>query len=251
MKIKQPFFFLRSASAIVLLAILSQTIYAHTVIEPSQVTEGKSAQLSLVVTHGCGDEPVIGVSLVFPDGVDSIIVANSAPYTGPLTDFLENWGGNIQLYQDHSIFSEQDTKRDNNGNVVGFWSGGGRTISGHLYGRIPFTSSPVIFKSDSCARNVRFALADADICKITTLAAVQEEDSVSFWTPAVGSKYDGTPGGHAYDFPVYLAFNRDLDSNPLPESCGNGLEVIVKPSAAQIDRDMPIIFNGTQVWPQP
>ena len=32
---------------------------------------------------------------------------------------------------------------------------------------------------------------------------------------------------------------------------GNGIEVLVKPSAAQVDRDMPILYNGTQVWPQP
>lgn len=76
-------------------------------------------------------------------------------------------------------------------------------------------------------------------------------DTVNFWTPAVGSKYDGTPGDHAYDFPVYFTINRDLETNPLPEFCGAGLQVTVKSSAAQIDRDMPIIFNGTQVWPQP
>ena len=91
----------------------------------------------------------------------------------------------------------------------------------------------------------------ADICKITPLDQVNEEATVNFWTPAVGSNYDGSPGGHAYDFPVFFTVKRNLETNPLPETCGTGVQISVKPSAAQINRDMPIIYNGTQVWPQP
>jgi hypothetical protein len=36
----------------------------------------------------------------------------------------------------------------------------------------------------------------------------------------------------------------------LPESCGVGIAVEVKPSATQINRDMPIKFNGNQIWPK-
>lgn len=81
---------------------------------------------------------------------------------------------------------------------------------------------------------------------------MNEEGAVNFWVPAVGSKFDGAPGAHAYNFPVFFTVNRDLETNPLPESCGGaGQQVTVRPSAAQMDRDMPIIFNDTQVWPQP
>ena len=124
-------------------------------------------------------------------------------------------------------------------------------MASYARGHIPFVSGAVLFVPESCAKVVRFTFAVADICKITGFNDMNEEGSVNFWTPAVGSKYDGTPGGHAYDFPVFFTVNRDLDTNPLPESCGAGLQVTVKPSAAQVDRDMPIIFNGTQVWPQP
>lgn len=247
-KIKR--FMIVSTLPLLLLAPV-QIASAHTVIQPPEIKEGQRAELTLVTTHGCGEAPLIGVSVVFPDGVDSTIVANGSAHNGPLNDFIENWGNNFQLYQDYSIFSEQDTKKNSLGNVVGFWSGGGRTISSHLYGRISFVGSPVIFKSDSCAKTVRFTVASADICKITSLSEMLEENTVSFWVPAVGSKYDGTPGGHAYDFPINLTFKRDLEANPLPESCGAGLQVTVRPSAAQLDRDMPVIFNGTQVWPKP
>lgn len=236
---------------VTLSSLLSQLALAHTVFKPPQITEGTNSDNYLVITHGCGEADVIGSSVVFPDGIDSTIVVNGNPYTGPLGDFISNWGGVIQLYQDRSVFSEQDVKRDTNGNVVGFWAGGGRTMSSHLYARIPFVSSAILFVSESCAKAVRFQAAAIDICKMTRIDGINEEGIVSFWTPAVGSKYDGVPGTHAYDLPVSFVVSRNLETNPLPESCGAGQNVTVTPSAAQINRDMPIHFNGTQVWPQP
>lgn len=238
-------------AAVVLTGIIYQNALAHTAIDPPQVTEGEKSNNHVVITHGCGEAAVIGSSIVFPDGVDSTIVVNGNPYTGPLSDFLQNWGGVIQFVQDRSLFSEQDRKVDANGNTIGFWFGGGRTIASYAFGRIPFFSGAILFEPDSCAKAVRFAAAAADICKITHINDMNEEGSVNFWSPAVGSKFDGTPGGHSYDFPVYFTVNRDLETNPLPESCGAGQLVTVRPSAAQVDRDMPIQFNGTQVWPQP
>lgn len=120
----------RSLAFIVLISIAYQSVQAHTVIEPAQITEGKKSENYLVITHGCGDNPVIGSSIVFPDGVDSTITTNGNPYSGTLSDFVTNWGNIIQLYQDRSVFNEQDTK----GNVTGFWAGGGRTIASHLFG---------------------------------------------------------------------------------------------------------------------
>ncbi|MGV8712262.1 MAG: hypothetical protein ACWA6R_06915 [Nitrosomonas sp.] len=234
------------------IGIFHQNVLAHTVIEPAQITEGKKSENYLVITHGCGGNAVMGASVVFPDGLDSTIAVNGNPHTGTLNDFVTNWGNSIQLYQDRSVFSEQDVKRDSNGNVVGFWAGGGRTVASHLYGRIAFVSSAVRINPESCAQTIRFAVAAADICKITTVDNINADNSVSLWVPAVGSKYDGTPGGHAFDFPVFFTISRDLTANPLPESCGGvGQQISVRPSAAQVDRDMPIQFNGAQVWPQP
>ena len=110
----------------ILIGLFSQLIMAHTVIQPPQILEGNNSQNYLVITHGCGEADVIGSSIVFPDGVDSTIVVNGNPYTGALSDFIANWGGILQIYQDRSVFSEQDVKRDANGNVVGFCSGGER-----------------------------------------------------------------------------------------------------------------------------
>ena len=228
-----------------------QEVFAHTLLDIPQVTELKKTNNNIVIGHGCGGSPVIGTSIVFPDGNDSIITAGNDPHSGGIGSFVQNWGNLIQLLQNRSVFSEQDEKLDANGNVIGFWSGGGRSLAANLNAHIPFTTSAVVFEPESCASSVRFAVAIVDVCKITTIANFTE-DAVSLWVPAVGSKYDGVPGSHAYDSPAFFTVNRDLESSPLPESCGgNGIEVLVKPSAAQVDRDMPILYNGTQVWPQP
>ncbi|WP_292994047.1 hypothetical protein [Nitrosomonas sp.] len=115
-------------------------------IEPPQITEGKSSDNDVVITHGCGDGAVIGQSVVFPDGDSSTIVANGNPYTGSLRDFLQNWGGVIQFVQDRSLFSEQDRKVDANRNTIGFWFGGGRSLASYAFGRIPFVSSAILFR---------------------------------------------------------------------------------------------------------
>ncbi|MDP1615503.1 MAG: hypothetical protein Q8L68_06875, partial [Methylococcales bacterium] len=65
----------------------------------------------------------------------------------------------------------------------------------------------------------------------------------------LGTIYDRV--GTTDDGPASLTITRDVVANPLPESCGGTGQVVeVKPSAAQINRDMPIIFNGNQIWPQ-
>jgi len=87
----------------------------------------------------------------------------------------------------------------------------------------------------------------ADVCKITNIT-----ETVNVWTPAVGSNYDGTADSNdGYGSPATLTIVRNLNTNPLPAACGTGLEVKVTPSAAQLNRDMPVWYNGKQAWPLP
>ncbi|MEQ1815629.1 MAG: hypothetical protein ABL861_04015 [Nitrosomonas sp.] len=241
---------IQSYLGLIVMTGAAQHAFAHTVFEVPQATELKKTANNVVIGHGCGSASVIGTSVVFPDGESSIITVGADPYSGTLTDFVQNWGNVFQLLQNRSVFSEQDEKNDPNGNVVGFWSGGGRSLAANLNAHIPFTVGAIVIEPGSCANSVRFSVAIVDICKITGMNDFTD-DSVSLWTPAVGSNYDGAPDGHAYDSPAFFTINRDFEANPLPETCGDGLNVLVKPSAAQINRDMPIIYNGTQVWPQP
>lgn len=63
----------------------------------------------------------------------------------------------------------------------------------------------------------------------------------------MGSNFDG-PGLHGYNSPATLTINRDLAANPLDASCGEGSAVELLPSAAQLDRDMPIKNKDGGVW---
>ena len=57
------------------------------------------------------------------------------------------------------------------------------------------------------------------------------------------SNYDG-----AESEPATLKVNR---TSALPAECGEGVDVVVTPSAAQLNRDMPVVIGGVQVWPKP
>lgn len=96
-----------------------------------------------------------------------------------------------------------------------------------------------------------FVLAAADVCKVTQVSGFNTE-TVNLWTPAVGSNFDGTPSiNDGYDSPATLRIARNLVTNPLPASCGTGVDIVVTPSANQINRDMPVFLNGKQAWPLP
>ena len=221
-------------------AIGGVNAWAHTTLELPSVPEGARSSNNIIIGHGCGERNVIGTSVVFPDGVDSTITVDGQPHTGALTDFTD-WGNSIQKNYSRAIFSFEDEKTVNS-NVVGFWAGGGNSLPHHLNGYIPFRVGSVTIKPDSCATSVKFHVSVVDICEITATSGFND-DTVNKWTLAgLGTPYDSTEDGAAS-----LTITR---TSVLPESCGTGSAVEVKPSAAQLNRDMPIKLDGVQVWPQ-
>ena len=91
-------------------------------------------------------------------------------------------------------------------------------------------------------------MAIADICQITP-ATEFNNSTVQLWTPAVGSLFDGIEGeSKGYNSPASLTVNR---TSELPEGCGEGQNIVVTPSAAQLNRDMTIEWGEIQVWPAP
>lgn len=231
-------------------ATLGVNASAHTRLEVPTVTENIRTTNNVVIGHGCGERNVIGTSVVFPDGVDSMVTVDGQPHTGALTDFVDNWGNSIQKNYSRAIFSFEDEKTDANSNVVGFWAGGGNSLPHQLNGYIPFRVGAVTINKDSCVASVKFYVSIADICEITPTSGFNE-NTVNLWTHnTLGTPYDRV-GSTTDDGPASLTIVRDTVANPLPSSCGaTGTVIEVKPSAAQINRDMPIKFDGTQVWPQ-
>jgi len=218
-----------------------QNVSAHTGPEISQINENTRTSNNIVIGHGCGDNSVIGTSVVFPDGVDSTITVDGQPHTGSLLDFVQNWTNANQKIYDRGLFTYQDEKTDSNSNVVGFWAGG-ESLPHNLIGFVPFRTSAVLIEPTSCAKSVKFHISIADICEITDVAGFNET-TVNFWTlSTLETPYDADT-----DATSSLTINR---TSALPSSCGTGVAVEVKPSAAQINRDMPIKMNGSQVWPK-
>ena len=233
----------------ILLLGASQNAFSHTRLEIPTVAEGVRVTNNVVISHGCGDGTnVVASSVVFPDGVDSIVKVNGTQTSDPLESYVSNYGNLYQKILSHAVFQFEDEKRDANGNTVGFWVKGGKSPD-YYTTYLPMRAGAMLIEPASCAKSVKVVLGIADICKVTNKTRFNDT-TVNLWTPAVGSEYDG-PGLHGYNSPATLTVMRDLVNNPMDASCGDGVEVEIIPSAAQLDRDMPIInTNGSQFWPK-
>jgi len=246
---------LTCAVAGVMIIGLSQNALAHTRLNIPTATEGERAINHIMIGHSCDETTrTVGTSVVFPDGVDSTILVDGVQHTGSIIDFLTNYGNNAAMFFDRSAFDFMDEKTDSNGNVVGFWAGGGPGMPGNLGVALPFRLTAASIEPTSCAASVKIYIPIVDICEVTGTDGFGE-GTVELWTHAgLGTPYDrelhfaveaGTDPG-----PASFTINRDLTKNPLPENCGQGVAVEVKSSGAQMNRDMPIKFNGQQVWPR-
>ncbi|MES2626286.1 MAG: hypothetical protein V4628_13465 [Pseudomonadota bacterium] len=237
------------ASVSLLLAGMNPNASAHTTLETSSMSEGVRVLNNIQVGHACGaSTSVIGTSVVFPDGADSTLLENGVVHTGLLTDFITNWGPNIQPLVDRSVFTNIDEKNGPSGNVVGLWAGGGAGIPDHMVGYVPFRVNATNINPASCATSVRFYVSIVDVCKITDAASLHQDGVAHFWTHnTLGTVYDNTSADDA----ARLTITRNLVTNPLPASCGaTGTTVEVKVSPTQLERDMPIKIQGTRIWPK-
>jgi hypothetical protein len=232
--------FLTASIIAAMTTAVTHNAFAHTRLDVPTMVEGTRI-INNLVAHSCGENNMLGTSVVFPDGVDSTVLVDGQPHTGPVTDFLQGYGNNAQL-----IFNRADAL----GNVRGFWAGGGPGVPHTLNVATQFRLTAPIIEPTSCASTVKVYISIANICRITGVDQFGE-GVVDLWTHNnLGTPYDRV-GSTTDDGPAPWTITRDLTANPLPSSCGSS-EVIVeiKPSAAQINRDMPIIMDGVQIWPQ-
>lgn len=239
----------RILPAAIALLVGSSAAMAHTRFENSTMVEGVRAVNNMAIGHACGaDTRVIGTSAVFPDGKDSSVTVNGVSDGSVLSDFVSNWGPNVQPLFTTSPFAETDEKQDANGNVVGFIAGGGPGMPNHMLAYVPFRLNATNIVPTSCAVSVKFYVSVVDICKVTDADTMHVEGNAHFWTHNnLGTIFDRVSAND--DGPAPLTITRDLEANPLPLSCGAGVTVEVRPTAEQINRDMPIVYDGVQVWP--
>lgn len=240
----------QAAIAVALLMGVSQSAFSHTRLEIPTVAEGVRVTNNVVIGHSCGEgKNTIASTIVFPDGVDSIVKVNGVATTDTVDAYVANYGNLFQKILDHSVYESENEKKDANGNVVGFWVKDGKMPEGYM-AYLPFRASATLIEPTSCAKSVKVIIGIGDICKITPKSGFAD-GVLNLWTPAVGSDFDG-PGLHGYNSPASLTVTRDAVNNPMDEACGDGVDVEIVPSAAQMNRDMPIkSTKGKQYWPLP
>src|SRR5262245_42278619 len=122
MLIKRLKFPTHTTLAFTLLLGASHDAFSHTRLEIPTVAENLRISNNVVIGHGCGDGTnVIAHSVVFPDGVDSIVKVNGTQTIDTIDAYVFNYGNLFQKILNHSVFSFEDEKHDANGNTVGFY----------------------------------------------------------------------------------------------------------------------------------
>lgn len=224
----------------------SVTAWAHTTIR-SQATESVTEDNAIRIGHGCetssGDmRPVIANSVVFPT-VAPILTASDGSAVASLAAVIEQGtlAGLVRGVQDRSIFQQQAMKRDANGNAIGFHSTYGM-LDTNFQGRVPFQFVGPKFVANSCAKRLLVKIAIADVCIRGTTDGARA-GKVNMWIPANGSSYATQGQQYGVDgvgSAATLTVNRNLTTNPLPASCGAGIDVTVEPNPVDVDTNLPI-----------
>lgn len=238
---------IRLIGAIAIGLALASSADAHTTVK-AQAIEGVREDNALRIGHGCeGNRGIVAQSVVFPTDAPDVTTSSPGITIASLSDVIVqgSLAGLAQSIQDRNIFALQDEKVDANGNVVGFHARAGH-LRPNLVGRVPFQFSAPTFVAGSCAKRLLVQIAIADIC--SARPPVFDPTKLNLWIPDNGSRFavEGAAAGvEEIGGAATLIVNRNLASNPLPSACGAGYDVTITPSAAQVDRDLPI----PSYWP--
>lgn len=259
---KNKFEVLTLSLAVAMLLGIAQNVLAHTRFEVTTTVEGVRVDNNIMISHLCTNEPVIGQITVFPEMTTALVDVSPdpnaalgaetfAPSDQPAAAFIQNL--TIAGIMNRDTFNLSALIRDGNGNPVGFWAADGILPDHNWVAKVPVRINPINIIADSCAKKVIIAPAIVNVCHVTSLSEINAKDpdriDVDFWTaPNTGHPNYDSP---AWNYPAPFTVNRNLETNPLPGSCGEGVAVRIYPSAAQLDRDLPVVINGQQVWPAP
>lgn len=217
--------------------------------------EGTSGFNWFSIPHGCGsphahgakNQPVRAMSIVFPNGADSIAERADTKESVNLQDHIE--GNPVMTAKPavNSLFKKVKTLK---GPVPSFISHGSELtedvrafvftngkLQDGLLGVVPWSATFPTFKSDSCATALTVYIAIANYC--TNSSNENDDDRADIWIGRLTEKFDD-PDVVSVDFWPYLRVIRDLEKNPLPEGCGEGFEISVYPSDDAIDEFLPI-----------
>jgi hypothetical protein len=216
-----------------------------------QTVESKTHYTGLVITHGCQDDskiwrlfPVTAVNSVFPNNGDSVAYKINPVTKGEtlvnLADHIEGAIGGLpslspKMVQDKSIFKKQQEVVDASGRVRGllFYKGKVDTSATAV---LPFRVSAPKFLTGSCAKRLRVRIAVANWCE----RSKADPNRADIWMGQTTPLFNDPAVMPTDNYWPTLVVNRNLAVNPLAESCGEGFDLAVQPSSADIDRFLPV-----------
>ena len=209
--------------------------------------EGTTGLNNFSIPHGCDGQPVRSMSIVFPNGADNVVERSDTGESVSLTDHIT---GNPVMGASPAVNSLFKKINILTGTVPSFTSHGeekaedtrafvytGGTLKDGFTGLIPWRATFPTFKSDSCATALTVYIAIANYCTKST--SEDKNDRADIWIGRLTEKFDDEDVVSVGFWP-YLKVVRDLESNPLPEDCGEGYEIGVYPSDEAIDEFLPI-----------
>jgi hypothetical protein len=216
-----------------------------------QATESRTHFTGLVVTHGCQDDsqiwrlfPVTVVNSVFPNNEDAVAYRTD-PVTGAetpvnLADHIEGAIGGLPslspgMIQDKSVFKKQKEVVDANGRVRGVQFSGGK-VDTDAVAVLPFRVSTPKFLPGSCAKRLKVRIAVANWCE----RSKADPNRADIWMGKRTALFNDPAVMPTDNYWPTLVVNRNLAANPLAESCGEGFDLAVQPSSADIDRFLPV-----------
>lgn len=224
------------------MCIAGKDVFAHTTIKDKLTDAG--GYTALVIGHGCTDpltgakSPVTAQSVVFPT-VNPVLTRSDGGSISSLSQVITSalgLAGLPSLVQDNNIFAKQNVKTDSKGNSIGFVGKNGN-LQTNLRGLVPFRFGAVTFVASSCAKSMIVKLAVADICSNTF---PPQNGTANLWIPSTTSKFTDSSIDGVGSASAALTITRNLVTNPMPVYCGNGYDVTVAPSNADVDANLPI-----------
>lgn len=236
---------IKKTTLLLALCSISSIAFAHTTITKNAMG-GHSAFTAFHISHGCGfaGKPTLGViamSVVFPNGPDAIVTRADTGQPVVLGDVLggvPEWVTGLispTIIQNHDVFTHAEPQTDSSELIRGVHYSDGY-MNPALDAIIPFSLAGPSFNEESCATKVTLHIAIANWCHHRA-----GNRRVDVWMGELTPVFnDGDVVTAAVHFWPTMTINRNLEANPLPDSCGEGFEVTVQPSKAAIDQYLPM-----------
>ena len=208
--------------------------------------EGTTGVNHFSLPHGCDGNPVEAQSIVFPNGENAVAIRKDTNEPVSLSDNItgnaimapkpakneatfkktETLSGPVPLFENHGENIE-DTRA--------FIFTDANNLKADDLALIPWRATFPKFNSESCAMALTVNIGIANYCTESR----DDTGRADIWIGRLTSLFDD-PNVVSVDFWPFLRVIRDLENNPMGESCGDGFEISVTPSDASMDEFLPI-----------